>query len=293
MHWIMVHDTRPIVVSRSCSMFSVRAVVSPVRVDRVCLFMCETDFVCLLVLVWSLCLSCPNPPTSLFCLEYSQRKILLHFGLYCTHGSYNLFPGFSQYPFPNKCIPFSPLPTPPHPFLTVLVTQEPCGSDAGKYKCVAMNQFGEATANVNLNIEADPEPKGQAPVFVEKPTIKFEEKAGRVLMEAVVRADPQPTSRWTKDARELDGSRVTATVTREKEECYRIRLELRVTWQPAPSSLPNSPAGQPGCLSHASQSAYIMHHHHACLALVLLPAYVWPISYLCSYNILFFFQRHT
>lgn len=150
-----------------------------------------------------------------------------------------------------------------------------------------MNQFGEATANVNLNIEADPEPKGQAPVFVEKPTIKFEEKAGRVLMEAVVRADPQPTSRWTKDAKELDGSRVTATVTREKEDCYRIRLELRVTWQPAPSSLPNSPASQPASLSHASQSACIM-HHHACLALALLPAYVWPISYLCRYNILFF-----
>ncbi|KAK4328937.1 hypothetical protein Pmani_000687 [Petrolisthes manimaculis] len=107
------------------------------------------------------------------------------------------------------------------------IVKDPCGSDAGKYKCVAMNQFGEATANVNLNIEADPEPTGQAPVFVEKPTIKFEEKAGRVLMEAMVRADPQPTSRWTKDAKELDGSRVTATVIREKAECYRIRLELR------------------------------------------------------------------
>lgn len=111
----------------------------------------------------------------------------------------------------------------------VLLTQDPCGADAGKYKCVAMNQFGEATANVNLNIEADQEPTGQAPVFIEKPTIKFEEKAGRVLMEALVRADPQPTSRWTKDGKELDVSRVTATVTREKEDLYRIRLELRVT----------------------------------------------------------------
>lgn len=113
--------------------------------------------------------------------------------------------------------------------LTVLLTQDPCGADAGKYKCVAMNQFGEATANVNLNIEADQEPSGQAPVFIEKPSIKFEEKAGRVLMEALVRADPQPTSRWTKDGKELDSSKVTATVTREKDDLYRIRLELRVT----------------------------------------------------------------
>lgn len=92
-----------------------------------------------------------------------------------------------------------------------------------------MNHFGEATANVNLNIEAEPEPKGQAPVFVEKPTIKFEEKAGRVLMEALVRADPKPTSTWSKDGKQLDASRVTATVTLEKEELYRIRLVLRVT----------------------------------------------------------------
>lgn len=92
-----------------------------------------------------------------------------------------------------------------------------------------MNHFGEATANVNLNIEAEPEPKGQAPVFVEKPTIKFEEKAGRVLMEALVRADPKPTSAWSKNGKQLDASRVTATVTLEKEELYRIRLVLRVT----------------------------------------------------------------
>ncbi|XP_069190632.1 obscurin-like, partial [Procambarus clarkii] len=107
------------------------------------------------------------------------------------------------------------------------IVKDPCGADAGKYKCVAMNQFGEATANVNLNIESDPEPTGQAPVFVEKPTIKFEEKAGRVLMEALVRADPKPTSRWTKDGKELDVARVTATVTKEKDDLYRIRMELR------------------------------------------------------------------
>lgn len=103
-----------------------------------------------------------------------------------------------------------------------------------------MNHFGEATANVNLNIEAEPEPKGQAPVFVEKPTIKFEEKAGRVLMEALVRADPKPTSTWSKDGKQLDASRVTATVTLEKEELYRIRLVLRVTSARYTSSLRSS-----------------------------------------------------
>ena len=119
-----------------------------------------------------------------------------------------------------------PLPEPP---ADLLPTQDPCADDAGKYKCIAMNHFGEATANVNLNIEAEPEPKGQAPVFVEKPSIKFEEKAARVLMEALVRADPKPTSAWSKNGKQLDAARVTASVTLEKEELYRIRLILRVT----------------------------------------------------------------
>merc|ERR1711970_145858 len=43
------------------------------------------------------------------------------------------------------------------------IVKEPSGKDAGKYKCVAMNQFGEATANVNLNIESEPEPQGEPP----------------------------------------------------------------------------------------------------------------------------------
>lgn len=112
---------------------------------------------------------------------------------------------------------------------TMTIRQEPTGSDAGKYKCVAMNQFGEAAANVNLNIESEPEEKGQAPVFVEKPQIKWEEGASRVLMEALVKADPKPTSKWTKNGVVVESSsKCSATVVLEKEHTYRIRLELRV-----------------------------------------------------------------
>lgn len=132
------------------------------------------------------------------------------------------------HPCLHFALPWTP-ETLPEPPADLLPTQDPCAEDAGKYKCIAMNHFGEATANVNLNIEAEPEPKGQAPEFVEKPSIKFEEKMGRVLMEALVKADPKPTSAWSKDGKELDASRVTATVILEKEELYRIRLVLRVT----------------------------------------------------------------
>lgn len=92
-----------------------------------------------------------------------------------------------------------------------------------------MNQFGEATANVNLNIESEPEPQGQAPIFLEKPMINWEEGASRVLMEALVKADPKPTSKWTKDGLSVESSsKCSATVIEEKETVYRIRLELRV-----------------------------------------------------------------
>ena len=119
------------------------------------------------------------------------------------------------------------------------ITQDPSSKDAGKYKCVATNEFGEATANVNLNIESEPEPPeptGKAPMFVEKPVIKWEDGANRVIMEALVKADPKPTSKWTKEGVSVEGSsKCTTSITKVKEKHFRIRLELRVhcilTWK--------------------------------------------------------------
>ena len=92
-----------------------------------------------------------------------------------------------------------------------------------------MNQFGEAAANVNLNIESEPDAQGQAPTFLEKPVIKWEEGAGRVLMETLVKADPKPVTKWTKDGVVVEStSKCIATIIEEKEFVYRIRLELRV-----------------------------------------------------------------
>ena len=96
---------------------------------------------------------------------------------------------------------------------------------------MAKNEFGEATANVNLNIESDPEPEpsGNAPIFIEKPKIKFEEGAGRVIMETLVKSDPKPTAKWSKEGVSIEGtSRVTTTIVKEKEHHYRIKMELRV-----------------------------------------------------------------
>lgn len=107
--------------------------------------------------------------------------------------------------------------------------QEPSGKDAGKYKCVAMNQFGEATANVNLNIESEPEAQGEPPTFVEKPSIKWEEGASRVLMIALVKADPKPTAAWSMDGVSVtSGGKYSITISDDRPDVYRIQLELRV-----------------------------------------------------------------
>lgn len=115
------------------------------------------------------------------------------------------------------------------PTTTDVRKQEPSGKDAGKYKCVAMNQFGEATANVNLNIESEPEAQGEPPTFVEKPSIKWEEGAGRVLMIALVKADPKPSAAWSREgAAVVSGGKYTVTLSDERPDVYRIQLELRV-----------------------------------------------------------------
>ena len=92
-----------------------------------------------------------------------------------------------------------------------------------------MNQFGEATANVNLNIESEPDAQGEPPTFVEKPSIKWEEGASRVLMIALVKADPKPTAAWSKGGVAISSAgKFTATVVDHRPDVYRITLELRV-----------------------------------------------------------------
>merc|ERR1719318_2535642 len=108
------------------------------------------------------------------------------------------------------------------------IVKEPTGKDAGKYKCVAMNQFGEATANVNLNIETEPDPQGEPPTFIGKPEIKWEGGSGRVLMIALVKADPKPSAIWSKMGVTIKaGSKHTMTVTEERTDVYSIQMELR------------------------------------------------------------------
>ncbi|KAK6619856.1 hypothetical protein RUM44_006255 [Polyplax serrata] len=109
----------------------------------------------------------------------------------------------------------------------IMEIQDPTNADGGTYKCNTKNDFGESNANLNLNIEADQEPEGKEPIFVQKPRIVSEQNGKLVIMDCSVKADPAPTIVWYHaDKIVQKSSKVTITIEK-KEEIYYIRLELK------------------------------------------------------------------
>ena len=106
--------------------------------------------------------------------------------------------------------------------------QDPSGADGGPYRCHVKNVHGEPNAKLNLNIEADPEPTGFAPTFVEKPRIESSADGKKVTMRCSVKADPKPTVVWTKESLTIrESSRISIKITQQKD-VYEIQLELIV-----------------------------------------------------------------
>lgn len=92
------------------------------------------------------------------------------------------------------------------------------------------NVHGESNAKLNLNIEADPEPEGFAPTFVEKPKIESSADGKKVTMSCKVKADPKPTVVWTRESIVVkESSRVSISIVQEKET-YAIKLVLLVIY---------------------------------------------------------------
>ena len=90
------------------------------------------------------------------------------------------------------------------------------------------NVHGESNAKLNLNIEADPEPEGFAPTFIEKPRIESSADGKKVSMYCRVKADPKPSVVWTRDGVVVrETSRISTTIIQERDT-YAIKLELLV-----------------------------------------------------------------
>ncbi|GFQ82950.1 hypothetical protein TNCT_309441, partial [Trichonephila clavata] len=108
-----------------------------------------------------------------------------------------------------------------------LEVRDPSKDDGGAYKCHMVNEHGELNANLNLDIQAEKPPAGEAPTFVEKPKITPEDGGNRIIMECKVRASPKPDIKWFCDGVEVhESTRIKQTIKQDKD-VYHIKLELR------------------------------------------------------------------
>lgn len=112
-------------------------------------------------------------------------------------------------------------------FTIQLEIKDPSKDDGGAYKCIIKNEHGEITANLNLNIEGEKAPEGEAPTFVEKPKIIPEDDGRRVIMECKVRAKPKPNIIWYREGVVIKESKRSVMTVKEQKDIYTIRLELK------------------------------------------------------------------
>ncbi|XP_040159958.1 twitchin isoform X6 [Anopheles arabiensis] len=105
--------------------------------------------------------------------------------------------------------------------------KDPNADDGGSYSCIISNEFGESSATLNLNIEAEQETTKNAPIFVEKPHIVSLDNGKLVRMECKVKTDIKPDITWTRESRLLqETSKLKMTMTQEKD-VYHITLVLK------------------------------------------------------------------
>ncbi|XP_022255917.1 muscle M-line assembly protein unc-89-like, partial [Limulus polyphemus] len=112
-------------------------------------------------------------------------------------------------------------------FTIILEIRDPSKDDGGSYKCNIKNENGEINANLNLNIEGQKKPDGEAPTFVEKPKIIPEDGGKRIIMECKVRAKPKPNIVWYRENTVVKETNRIKQIIKEENNVYIIRLELK------------------------------------------------------------------
>merc|ERR1712223_2188402 len=91
---------------------------------------------------------------------------------------------------------------------------DPAPENAGMYKCVVSNKFGEINANLSLNIEI-------APVIRERPIIKKVEKKKSVVLQCAVQGSQDIDVQWFKEGQPI------STETGERFTIEKKRAEVR------------------------------------------------------------------
>merc|ERR1712045_297295 len=89
---------------------------------------------------------------------------------------------------------------------------DPAPENAGMYKCVVSNKFGEINANLSLNIEI-------APVIRERPIIKKVEKKKSVVLQCAVQGTQDIDVQWFKEGQAISASKTSRySVEKKKSE---------------------------------------------------------------------------
>merc|ERR1712038_672506 len=81
----------------------------------------------------------------------------------------------------------------------MLEISDPAPENAGLYKCVVNNKFGEINANLSLNIEV-------APVIRDRPIVKKVEKKKSVVLQCAVQGTQDIDVQWFKEGQAISAS---------------------------------------------------------------------------------------
>merc|ERR1712142_849514 len=104
---------------------------------------------------------------------------------------------------------------------------DPAPENAGLYKCVVNNKYGEINANLSLNIEV-------APVIRDRPIIKKVEKKKSVVLQCAVQGSQEIDVQWFKEGQAIDTQQERKFSVQKKKSETRdnetiVQLEIKDT----------------------------------------------------------------
>merc|ERR1712179_112197 len=104
---------------------------------------------------------------------------------------------------------------------------DPAPENAGLYKCVVNNKYGEINANLALNIEV-------APVIRDRPIVKKVEKKKSVVLQCAVQGTQDIDVQWFKEGQAISASKgARFTVEKKRSEVREgetiVQLEIQDT----------------------------------------------------------------
>merc|ERR1711999_50239 len=101
---------------------------------------------------------------------------------------------------------------------------DPAPENAGLYKCVVNNKFGEINANLSLNIEV-------APVIRERPIVKKVEKKKSVVLQCAVQGTQDIDVQWFKEGQAIQatkGARFSVEKKKNKKKKGETIFQLEI-----------------------------------------------------------------